>query len=164
MSDKYLAPGGWADVVSCSADNAPNMFYCGFNNEDRCIPGSAQDVFSLPNGYFADQRNVTLTATGRASSSAAVSPTVASLTVASLTLDTACPTAAAVHCSGDNSANTERLCPSHNRAEIGIGIGVGLPLACALGMVLFLLHREKRRGRQKLQEQQRGMHHCTLDH
>lgn len=154
------APGGWADVVSCSADTAPNMFYCGFGNEGRCNPGSTQDVFSLPDGFFADQRNLTLAATGRASSSAVASPTTISPTSTA-----ACPTVAAVQNSVNNSANTVKSCPSRSKTEAGIGLGVGLPLALGLGVALSLLFRERRRGREKLNEQQRAFveHQLAID-
>ncbi|KAL8730804.1 MAG: hypothetical protein Q9181_004548 [Wetmoreana brouardii] len=50
----------------------------------------------------------------------------------------------------------KQSCPSHSAAEAGIGVGVGVPLALGLGAALFLLSREKRRGQERLTEQQRG--------
>ncbi|KAL8936191.1 MAG: hypothetical protein Q9216_005058 [Gyalolechia sp. 2 TL-2023] len=140
------APTGWADVISCSASSAPNMFYCGFDNEGRCNPGPTRNVFSLPNGYFADQRNLTPAASGQASASATISVTTVSAT-------TICSPAAAVQESAKSTAKTEKSCSSHAGVEAGIGIAVGLPLALGLGTALILLFREKRRGQEKLNEQ-----------
>lgn len=66
---------------------------------------------------------------------------------------TPCP---AVNTTQQPMDGRQKSCPSPARAKASIGIGVRLPTALGLFIVLFLFMREKRRGRERLEEQQRG--------
>ncbi|KAI4163251.1 MAG: hypothetical protein LQ342_003187 [Letrouitia transgressa] len=126
------APLGYADVLPCPNSSKPTLWYCGLGNSDRCDPGPSQKTFTLPSGFLVESK----------STNAVAAPTA-----------TVTGTPAAVNSS---SSTAGKQCAERKGVEAGIGVGVGVPLAAALAGAVWLLFKEKKRGQDRLAEQQRG--------